>query len=289
MITNSFFGVLLVGLLSCSSALVVGCGDSGATGAGGGGNGGGGAGGNGTGAGVGQPAAAALYGPAIKTIVIEVDYATGAEPYTGPMVGMGDTWDLFEKNAVALFEGGDKTLVVPHTLAEMEELTDVPDQDFDTDDILALAAKHRTEASTADEAALYLLWLPAYYKDKDGVQKNVLGVSLWDTGVIAMFKPVIASGGGGPLVSHFVEQTTLIHEFGHAAGLVNNGIAMASPHQDEAHGAHCSNQDCVMYYLNEGASDMLLFVQNSIAKGDTDLFGTECLDDAHAATAAAAP
>lgn len=237
----------------------------------------------------GQPSALALYGAAIKTIVLEVDYATGAEPYTGSIVAMGDTWDLSEKNIARLFEGANKTIQVPHKLDEMEELTDVSGQEFTRDDVLAIADKHRNEPNTADKASIYVVWLPGYYKNKDGVQEQTLGVSFGTTGVIGMFKPVIEStGGAGTVVTRFVEQTTLVHELGHAAGLVNNGVPMAADHQDKPNGAHCVNSDCVMYYIHGGTADMVTFVQGVIAKGDTDLFGQECLDDAQAAVAAGA-
>jgi hypothetical protein len=111
----------------------------------------------------------------------------------------------------------------------------------------------------------------------------VLGVSLGDTGVIAVFKPVVRGASALPTLQRFVEQTTLIHEFGHAVGLVANGLSVTSAHHDAAHGAHCTNQDCVMYYLNEGASDALAFVQRRIQGGSSVVFGPECLQDAHAA------
>lgn len=245
-------------------------------------------GGSTSGPGLGQPSALELYGPDIKTIAFEIDYAKGAEPYTGALLGNGDGWNLFADNAARLFEGTDKTLKIPRALDQMEELADVTGEDFTADTILSIAKQHRDLPNTADTATFYFIWLPGYYADESGRREEVLGVSLWDTGVLAMFKPVIAStgsGGPGPGVERFVEQATLVHEFGHAAGLVNNGISMATPHQDEEHGAHCDNQDCVMYYAIEGASDLVSYVQKVILAGDTDLFGDECLADTKKALA----
>ncbi len=71
--------------------------------------------------------------------------------------------------------------------------------------------------------------------------------------VIAMFKDVIASTNSltNPNTSRYVEQSTIVHEVAHAIGLVNNGISLTSAHQDSPHGAHCTNDRCVMYYTNE--------------------------------------
>ena len=46
------------------------------------------------------------------------------------------------------------------------------------------------------------------------------------------------------------------HEVGHQLGLVNNGLAMTTTHQDSAHGAHDTNDQCVMYWAYEGSSGL---------------------------------
>lgn len=109
----------------------------------------------------------------------------------------------------------------------------------------------------------------------------MLGVSIGDTGVIAMFKPVIE----GAQAARYVEQTTLVHEVGHAIGLVENGIPARGGHHDAAHGAHCNNRDCVMHYLNEGAAELAGFVGRFVESGDAVVFGPECLADIDAEAA----
>jgi hypothetical protein len=99
-----------------------------------------------------------------------------------------------------------------------------------------------------------------------------------------MFKPVIESTDVPllPAISRFVEQTTLVHELGHAVGLVNRGVPLASQHHDAEHGAHCTDDRCVMYYANEGASDLSQFVSEYVTSGDTIVFGADCLADTDA-------
>jgi predicted Zn-dependent protease len=241
---------------------------------------------SGSGGGAHQPTPLELYGSAIKRIVIEVDYATGAEPYTGNIVVFGDTWGLFKTNAERLFQGSGKELTIPSELAQMEELTDITGAEFTGEAVLAIAAAHRNTPSEGDTATFYFVWLPGYYHDGMMVRKDVLGVSFGGTGVIGMFKPVIESSGGvgpGTNVEKYVEQATLVHEFGHAIGLVNNGLALTTPHQDEPHGAHCSNQDCVMYYAIEGTSGAIEFVNKAVTGQSSVLFAGDCLADVDAA------
>jgi hypothetical protein len=116
------------------------------------------------------------------------------------------------------------------------------------------------------------------------VQESVLGVSLGNTGVIAMFKDVIRSTDvvGLPNIVRFVEQSTIVHELAHAFGLVNNGVPMTTPHQD--HGAHCDNDACTMFFANEGATDAAKFVRDRVLTGSTILFDDNCLADADALT-----
>lgn len=255
---------LRASLLAAGAALLAACGD-------GGGTGGGGA----------QPDTKSLFGPEIDTIQLEVDYATGAEPYTGDVGSFGDLWGLFESNAEALFAGRGKTFVVPRTLGEMQAIGDVGPGPYDGDAILAIARDHRDAASGGGVATFYVIWLDGYYEENGAERRDVLGVSLGDTGVIAMFKPVIEGTALGPLdaIEKYVEQATLIHEFGHAVGLVDTGVPLASAHHDDEHPAHCTNQDCIMYFQVEGASGVVAFVQQWLTTGDTTLFGAECLGD----------
>ena len=240
----------------------------------------------------GQPSAEAVYGASYREIVVEVDYARGAEPYTGQVGGSGDAWRLFTGNVERLFQGGDKRFEIPTALSQMQALDDVSGSDFTRDQILALADEHRDRPSAGDTATFYVLFLPGYFSSDGQQQSDVLGVSLGATGVIAIFKPVVSAaasrGMQGPIVK-FIEQSTLVHELGHALGLVNNGVAMVAPHQDTTNGTHCTNPKCVMYHTNEGAAAATEFVKQYVKTADSILFGDECLADTAAQIAASRP
>jgi len=144
---------------------------------------------------------------------------------------------------------------------------------------MKIADEQRQHEETPDEALLQALWLDAQFKDSSGERPEVLGVSFGGTNVVAMFKPTIRQMGALDLTLSFSEQTTFIHEVGHALWLVNNGVPMVDDHQDTAHGRHCTNERCGMYYANQGAVDLIEFVIQVVVDGNTVIFGDECLDD----------
>lgn len=227
---------------------------------------------------------AGVFDPSVTSVSLEIDYEPGAEPYTGSVVVFGDLWRLTTNNLDRIF-ASKKALSVPDTLAEMQAIGAVDDEELTIDDLLGLADRHRDTTSGGATRAYYVLFVTGNYADGDGPHPEVLAVSIGTTGVIAMFKDVIAGTGGvGPNVERFVEQSTLVHEMGHALGLVANGVATTTAHHDSAHGAHCTNDRCVMYYLNEGASDMAAFARDYVVSGDTILFDSACLGDVDALT-----
>lgn len=225
-----------------------------------------------------------VFDPAVTEVSVEIDYETGNAPYTGNIVGFGDTFDVSVNNVGRLF-AGKKLLSLPTRTADMQDVGVIADEQLAVDDLLALAAAHRAQHDTPTRKTYYVLFVSGYFTDQNGPQQLVLGVSLGDTGVIAMFKDVIDSTGtpGLSTVRH-VEQTTLVHELAHAIGLVDTGVPLTSPHEDTAHGAHCTNEDCVMHFLNEGADEISAFVSQSVLSNQTILFDAACLADVDALT-----
>jgi hypothetical protein len=232
------------------------------------------------------PAGEERFSSRVARVVIEIDYASAAPPYTGAIGNFGDPFSVFRANARALF--GAIPVTVPSTLDAMERLDDVKGGPFTRDDILAIAAKHRDEHGSPDTASIYFVWLDGYYVAKGVIETSVLGITLEGTGVIALFKPAIegsTSGDGHRAAGNgqrFVEQSTMVHELGHAVGLVGTTVPAVTDHVDREHGAHCTNPSCVMYWTNDGR-DAIDFAKAYLSTGNEVLFGPECLDDLHAA------
>ncbi len=222
-----------------------------------------------------------VFDPSVLRVSVEIDYESGEAPYTGQMPGFGDTFELSHANVNRLF-AGKKMLGIPRTTANMQDIGAVPDEQVTVADILALAAAHRSQHDAPGLKTYYVVFVSGLFTDDVGPKAGVLGVSLGNTGVIAMFKDVIASSSAISNIQRFVEQSTLVHELGHAIGLVNNGVALTSAHQDGPHGAHCTNDSCVMYWQNEGASDMAAFSTQYVLTANTILFDAACLGDVDA-------
>jgi hypothetical protein len=225
--------------------------------------------------------AASVFDPSIKDVVVEIDYEAGKQPYTGLIVGFGDTFDPTVANLDRVF-AGKKTLTIPRTTAAMQDVGPIADEEITVADILALAAQHRNVYNTETSRSYYVIFVSGYFADGSGVHHGVLGISIGDQ--IAMFKDVIDSTNivVAPNVVRYVEQSTLIHELSHSIGLTNNGVPMVTPHEDAAHRPHCDNQDCVMFWQNDGSSDATRFAQQKLLTGSSILFDDHCLADVDA-------
>jgi hypothetical protein len=224
-----------------------------------------------------------VFATSTTKVVVEIDYEMGQQPYTGNQVGFGETFAPTLTNIDRLFSG-KKMVTIPTTIPNMQNIGAVSDEEITVADIAALSMAHRDQHDTADTKTYWMIFLSGHFADGNGVQAQVLGVSIGDT--VAMFKDVIKSTSStlSPNTAVYVEQSTLIHELAHSIGLVDNGVPMVATHKDATHGAHCNNPDCVMYWLNEGASDASDFALRRLLTGDTLLFDAACLADVDALT-----
>lgn len=222
-----------------------------------------------------------LFSPGVTRVTLEVDYQAGAAPYTTGAVLGPNPWEVFDANAEALFSRHPRTLVIPRTLAEMEQVTVTSGPDFNVSELQALAEQHRDVPSTRTERSFYMLFLDGYFENNGQRVSNVLGVSLGDgRGTTFLFKPVIDSTSS----PRETEQGTAIHEFGHAVGLVNNGVPLTTPHQDSEHGAHCTNTGCVMFWqVDQDPNYIVNNLLGPLTGSNPVVFDDACLDDAHAA------
>lgn len=217
----------------------------------------------------------------MRTLTVEVAYEPDAEPFNNDFALSYYPWDLTEENIEALFSGRQDTVdvLIPQSLSAMTAIPDQRRDSYTLRQIKEIAEKYRTGTNTRTDGNVYILFLDGYYHDGDTVVPGVLGLNIVGTTITAIFKPVVVSTSQLLTVRTFVEQTTIIHELGHALGLVNNGVQLTSAHHDEPNGAHCTNPDCVMYFQNEGASAMVNFVQQMNMSGSKVVFGAECVSD----------
>jgi hypothetical protein len=233
-----------------------------------------------------KPNGPQLFSKAITKVVIEVDFVPGAEPYTGAAGDFPDIWSVFHANVLAVFDG-KKDVTLPTTLGKMGQLSDVPAGDLSKQELLDLAESHR--GSTSDVAnhlqSYFIVFVNGHLKNDDGtVDDATLGVSIADSGVIAIFKPAYTSyfNKKSP-TAELIEQLALTHYFGHAVGFVNNGVPLAKgneAHFDSANGSHCTNKQCAMSAAFETAKGPTDYISKLPVSSDTIVLGQECLSDA---------
>lgn len=222
----------------------------------------------------------AIY--ASSALDVKIYYETGAEPYTTstPLNSSGTLklWDVLEKNLEALFQGKaiQPVITVPKELNQMTEIPSSDKTQWSLDDVLELSRKH-TVSSPQGTSTFFIYFLNGYAKESSGI----IAFHISNTKVMAVFKDMIRASSETEYVAQYVEQATVIHELGHAFGLVNNGLPMVSDHQDTPNKAHCTNKNCVMYYQNEGSSSMVSYLINNVIKnGSSVMFDAQCLKDA---------
>ncbi len=232
------------------------------------------------------------YFSTMTNMVVEVIYEPGAEPAEGPLGGVGplatiDVWSIVEDNLVGLFAGraSPPTFTIP-TRPQWRAVAEQNQAGWTITELAALIGANRVGTSTETTAYFTVAFVKGRFEDADGVNNSVLGVNLTGTPLVAIFKDTVQEAAATSTVRKFVEQTTLVHELGHALGLVNGGIPMAVAHQDTDHGAHCSNTECVMFWQNQTKENIETFVTQYLTGGETVMFGDECIADVTAYTPA---
>ncbi len=213
------------------------------------------------------------------TLKVQVYYEPGAEPYTDvALTGLPilKVWNVLDKNLKAMFP--TKNVIVPMDLIQMSPISAKNKSTWTNQEIYDLGSSVGS-VSAGDTTVLNVFFL----KGKADQGSNIIGLHISNTQTMAIFKEVIegtSSGLPGDPVPKYVEQGTLVHEIGHAVGLVNNGISMVTSHEDTAHIRHCNNPKCVMYWQNEGnASALASFLQTRINNPDLVMLDEACLKD----------
>lgn len=132
---------------------------------------------------------------------------------------------------------------------------------------------NRTVYSTGNEISVYILLTNGLYSDN-----NVIGAAYRNTSVVLFGKKIADNSGGiGQPGRAKLESTVADHEFGHLLGLVDLGSSMQTGHKDGAHGNHCNNSNCLMYFQAD-TQDML----GILITGNIPTLDANCLADLRA-------
>lgn len=211
---------------------------------------------------VGDSAKELLSGQNFDTLSLEVFYVKGFEPTSTTL----KNFKSFLGNRLHK-SGGIKI--------NLKEIQSPGKTVYSITDIKDLENDIRTTYNDEGNIAVFGIFIDGEYSENTS-EGSVLGVAYRNTSFV-IFEETVQNFSGQPLApsTTVLETTVLSHEFGHLMGMVNVGTPMQSSHQDETHGKHCTNEDCLMYWTAETGEGLL----NSISGGTVPSFDSQCLAD----------
>lgn len=189
-----------------------------------------------------------------KTWAIEVDHSTGARPDASLLdFAKGRLNSMVRKDSIEFRL--DETLATDANRA------------WSDSDVQTFAQQHKGLRTEGSQVTTHLLFLNGHSAADNG-DRRVLGVA-FGHGLIVIFSDSVKTSCAAalPLLAcdpapYF--RAVLVHEFGHALGLVDNGAPMVNPHEastcgDRPDSGHSSNRDSVMYCQVESSLAFSLF------------------------------
>ena len=222
--------------------------------------------------------AAANFSPDVNDFSVNVIYETGAEPYTGSLnLSISDTWEVTRRSFIDLFQHhAGRSINVPSELEQMIEIEDNGVTNWTVTQLVELGNAVAPALIDKQQVRPVIIFVNGMLEARD----RVLGVHISNTHFAFVFKDIVRGLGGNDTSQRYIEQATVIHEIGHAIGLVNNGVPLSSDHEDTVRPHHTINSDGVMYWAVESGTGTLEFVTDLILGNRTSLFGPESLLDA---------
>lgn len=199
-----------------------------------------------------------------EELVVEIQYVKGYQP-------KAESVNNLKSFLQARLHKPAGIRIVQHEMASPGQTA------YSLTDIRTIEKAGRTQQSRDKVLTAYFFFADGDYAANSGDSK-VLGVAYGRTSM-AIFGKTIQEFSGGltqPSVST-LETTVIYHELAHILGLVNNGTPMQQAHQDEAHGRHCNQKSCLMYYTAE-TSDIV----GNLVGGNIPELDAACLADLRA-------
>jgi hypothetical protein len=224
-----------------------------------------------------------------RSLLLEVDAQDGVAPTTA---ALDDVVAALESlvTAGALGKPDGIGVRVDETLPASAE----PDRAWSVSELVALADEHRRLPPVSGQLVLHVLAVDGHFVD-DTESERTLGIAIGND-QIALFGASIAGACATVpprlqgVVCDLSQASVLLHEIGHAMGLVAGGLPMATPHQDAEHGAHDVDEDCIMHWLADRSSFVTLLADRARAgEAAPSPFCDACLADLTAAQTPPSP
>jgi hypothetical protein len=207
-----------------------------------------------------------------RHIIVEIDAMPGATPSFAPLDRGVSPWVILELNLRALAPPDIEQLSYPSSEADVGSIDAAAGREFKDDEIHELARRHRDFEPKGDEAHFHVLFLDGEYGENTQ-QIRVRALNIGGSRTIAVFGAVSSYASD---FERITEQSAILHELGHAFGLVNLTMPDVSGHSDPESPQHCTEFDCVMGPFSIFPSQARHFQQGGPVPL---LFGPQCLRD----------
>lgn len=134
---------------------------------------------------------------------------------------------------------------------------------YSIEDVRSIEDANRSIFSFENQLAISALFLNGK-SSSDTETTTILGTAYRNTSFVIYEETIKAASNNilGPS-KIILESTVILHEFCHLLGLVNFGTNMVANHEDTAHSAHCTVENCLMYYLIENGKNALHVVKDA--------------------------
>lgn len=187
-----------------------------------------------------------VSGSQYANLLVEIDHPSGAGPNAKAVEHLKST----------LREVTGKTTITVELDASIPSST----KKYSFDEIADLERENRDRRSSGDTSVLYVVYV-AGGSEEDTSEGVILGATYSGTSIVMFKGNLRANSGGGALSGKpsedVIESAVLVHEFGHAAGLVNLGAEMVRNHEDPQNKGHSSNPESVMYWAVENTAGLV--------------------------------
>jgi hypothetical protein len=194
-------------------------------------------------------------------IYIEVMYVDGFKPSSETLTNLKNFIGsrTYKSNIIVKERLIDITLKPIYSMEDVRSIEDANRSIFSIENQLAISALFLNGKSSSDTDTA-----------------TILGTSYRNTSFV-IFEETVKTTANNILGSSKItlESTVILHEFCHLLGLVNLGTNMVVDHEDTSHSAHCTVENCLMYYLIENGKNVHHLVN------DTQIpqLDTYCIDD----------
>lgn len=206
---------------------------------------------------VGSSANHLLSSGTYNSLKIEVQYKTGYAPDAAALNHLQNVLTTYLNKPSGI------TIVTKEITAPVPTVLSI-------EQVKKIEEENRTVFTMGDQLGVYFL-----YTNGDFTDNKVLGAAYRNTSMVLFGKTIHDNSGSiGQPGRTKLEATVLEHEFGHILGLVDIGSPMQTNHKDAAHGNHCNNTNCLMYYAAE-TTDILGF----LITGNIPSFDANCIAD----------